>query len=133
VLIQTTDPDHPVMQALADGDRERFIAAEAGGRKRAGLPPYGRLAALILSAPDQRVVDAVAGELARAAPGGDGVEVLGPAPAPLAILRGRHRRRFLLRTGRGQPIQAHIRKWLAGRRFPAQLRLQIDVDPQSFL
>jgi primosomal protein N' (replication factor Y) len=133
VLIQTTDPDHPVMRALADGDRERFIAAESGGRKRAGLPPYGRLAALILSAPDQRVVDAVAGELARAAPGGDGVEVLGPAPAPLAILRGRHRRRFLLRTGRGQPIQAHIRKWLSGRRFPAQLRLQIDVDPQSFL
>lgn len=133
VLIQTTDPDHPVMQALAEGDRARFIAAEAKGRRRAALPPYGRLAALVLSAPDQHVVDRVAGELAREAPIGEGLEVLGPAPAPLAILRGRHRRRFLLRADRGQPIQARIRKWLGGRRFPAQVRLQIDIDPQSFL
>jgi primosomal protein N' (replication factor Y) len=133
VLIQTAEPDHPVMRALKDGDRTGFLAAEIEGRKRGGLPPFGRLAAVILSAPDQALVDRVAGELARNAPREKGWEVLGPAPAPLAVLRGRHRRRFLVRTRRDVSIQAGLRKWLSGLKLPGQIRLRVDVDPQSFL
>ncbi|GIK99399.1 MAG: primosomal protein N' [Alphaproteobacteria bacterium] len=133
VLLQTFDPQHPVMQALVSGDRERFLEEEAEDRRRAGMPPFGRLAALILSAADPEAVDAAARALARAAPHGDGVAVLGPAPAPLAVLRGRHRRRFLLKCGRATAPQPLVRRWLKAAKLPSGVRLQIDVDPYSFL
>ena len=98
VLIQTFMPDQPVMQALAAGDRDRFLEAEAAARRHAGLPPFGRLAALIVSAGDTETCDFTARALSRAAPQLPGVTVLGPAPAPLAILRGRHRQRFLVKA-----------------------------------
>ncbi len=133
VLLQTYDPQHPVMQALVAGDRERFLASEAEDRHAAGMPPFGRLAALILSSPSPDAVDDVARMLARSAPCGDGIEVLGPAPAPLAILRGRHRRRFLLKCRRDIAPQPLLRTWLAQVKLPGGVRLQIDVDPYSFL
>ena len=133
VLVQTYEPEHPVMQALASGDRQRFLDSEAEARRQAGMPPFTRLVALILSDPDPERVDEVSAALARRAPQGDGVEVLGPAPAPLAILRRRHRRRFLLRTRRETAPQPLIRSWLEGLRLPGSLRLQIDVDPYSFV
>ena len=112
VLIQTFMPDQPVMQALAAGDRDRFLEAEAAARRGAGLPPFGRLAALIVSAADAEAADFAARALARAAPQMPGVAVLGPAPAPLAMLRGRHRRRFLVKAGREVHLQAVLRDWL---------------------
>ena len=132
VLVQTYDPEHPVMLALASGDRARFLDSEAEARRQAGMPPFSRLVALILSDPDPHRVDELCAELARRAPRGDGVDVLGPAPAPLAILRRRHRRRFLLRSRREQAPQPIVRRWLEGLKLPASSRLQIDVDPYGF-
>jgi primosomal protein N' (replication factor Y) len=133
VLLQTFSPEHPVMQALVQGNLAAFMAAEAEGRRPGGWPPYGRLAALIVSADTSTAADALANELGRAAPRGDGVLVLGPAPAPLAILRGRHRRRLLLKTRRDIAVQPILRAWLAEVRVPGTARVDVDVDPVSFL
>jgi primosomal protein N' (replication factor Y) len=133
VLIQTWMPDQPVMKALAAGDRDRFLEAEAAARRSAGLPPFGRLAALIVSAGDAESADFAARALARSAPQLPGVNVLGPAPAPLAVLRGRHRRRFLVKAGREVNLQAAVRGWLSRVRVHGSVRLQVDIDPYSFL
>jgi primosomal protein N' (replication factor Y) (superfamily II helicase) len=133
VLIQTFMPDQPVMKALAAGDRDRFLEAEAAARRQAGLPPFGRLAALIVSAADAETADFAARALSRAAPQLPGVTVLGPAPAPLAVLRGRHRRRFLVKAGREVRLQAVLRDWLSRVRVQGSVRVQVDIDPYSFL
>jgi primosomal protein N' (replication factor Y) len=133
VLIQTMMPQEPVMTALASGDRERFVEAEAAARRAAGLPPFGRLAALIVSAVGGEAADFAARAIARAAPQLPGVSVLGPAPAPLAVLRGRHRRRFLVKAERDVNVQAVIREWLSRVRLGGSARLQVDIDPYSFL
>jgi primosomal protein N' (replication factor Y) (superfamily II helicase) len=133
VLLQTYDPEHPVMQALLCGERDRFLALEAEGRRNHGWPPYGRLAALIVSAPDQDAAELTSAAIARAAPHLRGVTVLGPAPAPLAVLRGRHRRRFLVKAQRPVNIQAVLRQWLGAVKIPSSVRVQVDVDPYSFL
>ena len=132
-LLQTYMPEQPVMQALASGDRDRFLEAEAAARRNAGLPPFGRLAALVLSAGDPEAADLAAQALARAAPQMPGLSVLGPAPAPLAILRSRHRRRFLVKAERGVNIQSVLRDWLGRIRLSGSVRLQVDIDPYSFL
>jgi primosomal protein N' (replication factor Y) len=133
VLLQSFAPEHPVMQALVSGDLDAFMAAEADDRRPGHWPPFGRLAALIVSAEDERSADRTARDLGLAAPGGDGVEVLGPAPAPLAILRGRHRRRLLLKTRRDIAVQPLLEAWLAKVDVPGNVRVQIDVDPVGFL
>jgi primosomal protein N' (replication factor Y) len=133
VLIQTYDPSRPVMQALKAGDRDRFYALEAEERKQAGMPPFGRLAAVILSGSDPDEVDRLGQHLARTAPHQEGIQVLGPAPAPLALLRGRHRRRFLVKTRRDVAPQPVLRKWLSGVKTRGDLALEIDIDPYSFM
>jgi primosomal protein N' (replication factor Y) len=133
VLIQTYDPSRPVMQALKAGDRDRFYALEAEERKLAGMPPFGRLAAVILSGSDPDEVDRLGQHLARSAPHQDGVQVLGPAPAPLALLRGRHRRRFLVKTRRDIAPQTVLRKWLSSIKTRGDLVLEMDIDPYSFM
>jgi primosomal protein N' (replication factor Y) (superfamily II helicase) len=133
VLIQTWMPDQPVMKALASGDRDRFLEAEAAARRGAGLPPFGRLAALIVSAADAESADFATRALARSAPQLPGLTVLGPAPAPLAVLRGRHRRRFLVKAGREVNLQAVVRGWLSRIRLQGSARVQVDIDPYSFL
>lgn len=133
VLLQTFQPEHPVMGALASGDAGRFYAAEAAERRGAHMPPFGRLAAVIVSGPDAARVDQTAAQLGRTAPRGDGIEVYGPAPAPLAFLRGRHRRRLLLQTERRIGLQEPLRQWLAQVKPAAGVRIQIDVDPYSFM
>ncbi|HET9019672.1 MAG TPA: primosomal protein N', partial [Acetobacteraceae bacterium] len=133
VLLQTFDPAHPVMQALLAGDLARFMASEAAQRRPGHWPPYGRLAALIVSADSADAADATARDLARAAPHGDGIAVLGPAPAPLAILRGRHRRRLLLKTRREIAVQPLLRAWLSKVQPRGSARIDVDVDPMSFL
>ncbi len=133
VLIQTSDPGHPVMRALAAQDRAAFLAAERATRQAGGWPPYGRLAAIIVAAPDAGRADEAARALSRAAPRERAVTILGPAPAPLAILRGWHRRRFLVKTPKDLLPQPLLRGWLAKVKLPAAVRLQVDVDPYSFL
>lgn len=133
VYLQTHQPDNPVMRALAAWDRDGFLAAEARAREEAGMPPFGRLAALIVSAPDAERADAVARQLGRAAPQRAGLHVLGPAPAPLAVLRGRHRRRFLVKAGREINLQGVLRDWLAAVKVPSAVRIAVDIDPYSFL
>jgi primosomal protein N' (replication factor Y) len=133
VYLQTYMPEHPVMRALVSDDRDRFLAAEAEARKTQGLPPFGRLAALIISAPDDESAEFTARAFARAAPQMPGVETLGPAPAPLAVLRGRHRRRFLVKARRDVHLQAVLRQWLARVKVAGTVRVQVDIDPYSFL
>ncbi|MGH8732230.1 MAG: replication restart helicase PriA, partial [Burkholderiales bacterium] len=132
-LVQTHVPEHPVMQALVSGDRDRFVAAELEDRRIAGMPPFGRLASLIISGPDPAAVDNVCAALARRAPHQDGVTILGPSTAPLALLRGRHRKRFLLKASRDIAVQPLLRTWLERIGLPGSVRLQVDVDPYSFM
>jgi primosomal protein N' (replication factor Y) len=133
VLIQTYDPARPVMEALKDHDQARFLKIEEEDRRLAGMPPFGRLAALIVSGSDDNAVERQVRAMAANAPRLEGVSVLGPAPAPLAMLRGRHRRRFLVKCRRDVAPQGFIRNWLRGLKWPGDLRLQIDIDPYSFL
>ncbi|WP_439499257.1 replication restart helicase PriA, partial [Bosea sp. (in: a-proteobacteria)] len=133
-LLQTHDPSHPVLKALVSGDPERFYAAETASREAAGLPPFGRLAGLIISANSQGEAESHARALARCAAAPDGVAVLGPAEAPLAVLRGRHRMRLIVKTTREVNLQDYLRAWLkSGPRPKGSVRVQVDVDPQSFL
>lgn len=133
VLLQTYMPQHKVMQALVAGDRDGFLEQEAEERHDAGMPPFGRLASLILSAPEHPQVMEVARDLARAAPQAAGVRVLGPAPAPIALLRGRHRVRFLVKADRDFPVQKYMRAWISAVKVPNAVRMAVDIDPQSFL
>jgi len=133
VIVQTHQPDHPVMQAMINGDRETFMQLEEDNRAQGGWPPFGRLAAIIVSSRDGAAADGVAAALARTAPSAPDVQVLGPAPAPLAMLRGQHRRRLLLKTARDKAVQPLLRAWLAQVAVPARVRLRVDIDPYSFL
>ncbi|TCO71187.1 primosomal protein N' [Rhodovulum euryhalinum] len=134
-LLQTFQPDHPVIRAILTGDEEGFWRAEAAERRAAGMPPYGRLAGIILSAPEAKAAFDLGTHLARndAALRRIGAQVYGPAPAPIARIRGRHRVRLLVKAAKGAPLQAAIRDWLAPVKLPAQVRLAVDIDPQSFL
>jgi primosomal protein N' (replication factor Y) (superfamily II helicase) len=133
VLLQSFNPEHPVMQALKSQDLAAFRSREQAERRPGHWPPYGRLAALIVSAEREGDADQFARDLSEAAPHGEGILVLGPAPAPLAILRGRHRRRLLLKVRRDIAVQKLLRAWLSAVPIPSQVRLEIDVDPVSFL
>ncbi len=133
VLLQTYQPDHPVMQALVEGGRDAFVESEAEARRTHGMPPYGRLVALIVSGRDANAVDAAASSLGRTAPRIDGIVVLGPAPAPLAVIRGRHRRRLLVRARRDINIQEVLRRWVFALKPAGGVKIAIDVDPYSFL
>jgi primosomal protein N' (replication factor Y) len=133
VLLQSYAPEHPVIQALISGNTAAFMEAEAEGRRPGHWPPFGRLAALIVSGEDMVETDRVSNELGRCAPHAAGVEVLGPAPAPLAMLRGRHRRRLLLRTRKDIAVQPILKKWLSEVVISRNVRVDVDVDPVSFL
>ena len=132
-LLQTWTPEHPVLQALAAGDRDAFVEAEMAEREAASLPPYGRLAALILSSENAQAVEKTARELAEAIPNAERLEVYGPADAPLALVRGRRRKRLLVRADRDVDLQGFLRVWLSRVKVPASVRLNVDVDPYSFL
>jgi primosomal protein N' (replication factor Y) len=133
-FVQTHLPEHPVMQAIISGDREAFLEREIRLRQAAMLPPFGRLAALIVAARQKEFAEAYAREIARRAPPAERIEVLGPAEAPLAVVRGRHRWRLLLKAPREVDVQDYLRQWLA--RLPAvkgEAQLTVDVDPYNFL
>lgn len=132
VFLQTHDSSHPVLQALTKADSAAFLETEADGRRSLGMPPFGRLVALILSGTNEAAVRQVGQDLARAAPVAEGVEVLGPAPASMALLRGRHRHRFLIKGPRNRLLQPFVRAWLGRVKVSSAVRIQVDVDPYSF-
>ncbi|MFZ0123141.1 MAG: primosomal protein N' [Xanthobacteraceae bacterium] len=133
-LLQTHQPDHPVMKALVAQDREAFYAAEIAARERTGYPPFGRLASLLVSAGDRLTAEAFARRLATGAPHADQVRILGPAEAPLAVVRGRYRFRILVKSPRAFDLSGFLRGWLAAApKTKGNLKLEVDIDPQSFL
>ena len=133
-VLQTYQPEHPVIRAILGGDEEGFWRAEAAERRAAGVPPYGRMAGIILSGTDVAQVFDFGAELARR----DGplrkigAQVFGPAPAPVARVRGRHRVRLLVKAEKAAPLQAALAEWVAQLKAPGNLRVVIDIDPQSF-
>jgi primosomal protein N' (replication factor Y) (superfamily II helicase) len=133
-LLQTYQPEHPVMTALIAGDRKAFYDCEIAAREEASLPPFGRLASLIVSAADKPAAEAYARKLAATAPHEEGVRILGPAEAPLGLIRGRHRWRLLAKSPRNFDLSGYLRDWLGRAPKPkGSVRVTVDVDPQSFL
>ncbi|MGB3808801.1 MAG: primosomal protein N' [Parvibaculum sp.] len=133
VYLQTYMPEHTVMRALVAGDRDAFLARESEARERVSLPPFGRLAGVVVSSTNAALAQKWARELARAAPRAENISVLGPAPAPLALLRGRTRLRFLVKATRNVNIQAYMQAWLGPLKVPGAVRVSVDIDPYSFL
>ena len=133
VLIQTHAPSARVIEALVSGDAESFYAAETENRQEADAPPFGRFAAIVVSSEDKGEADATARAVGRAAPQVEGMHVFGPAPAPLAMLRGRHRFRLLVHATRALDVQDIIRDWLGALDWSAKVRVAVDVDPYNFL
>jgi primosomal protein N' (replication factor Y) (superfamily II helicase) len=133
-FLQTHQPEHPVMKALIAQDREAFYAAEIAAREKSGYPPFGRLASLLVSAGDPHSAENFARKLVAAAPHLEQVRLLGPAEAPLAVIRGRYRFRILAKSPRAFDLSGYLRRWLAHAPKPkGNLKLEVDVDPQSFL
>ncbi|RUW02555.1 MULTISPECIES: primosomal protein N' [unclassified Mesorhizobium] len=133
-LLQTYQPDHPVMRAIVSGDSEAFYEREIAERERAVLPPFGRLAGIIVSAATRAEAETHARGLRRAAPTASDLFVLGPAEAPLSLIGGRHRFRLLVQGERRADMQGFIRAMLAdGPKLRGSVRVQVDIDPQSFL
>ena len=132
-MLQTMEPQNQAIAALAAGDRNQFLAIEAAGRKAAMMPPYGQLAAVILSAPHEGRLHAAIRLLDLARPVFDGVDIFGPAVAPIGFLKGKHRARALIRANKAVNIQMVIRSWLEPLKMPSGVRLKIDIDPYHFL
>ncbi|UWQ19465.1 primosomal protein N' [Jannaschia sp. M317] len=134
-LLQTYQPDHPVIRAILAGDEEGFLKEEAAQRRAAGVPPYGRMAGIVISDPDAQVAFDLGNALARRSAMLEeaGAEVYGPAPAPISRIRGRHRVRLLVKAPRQSPLQSALSRWVASVEIPRSARLSIDIDPQSFL
>jgi len=133
VLIQTRHPEAPVIAALAGGDRDAFYAAETEARRHAGAPPFGRWAAIIVSSEDEAEAREAANRIGATRPVLPDVAILGPAPAPLSLLRGRYRYRLLINARRSAQVQDVIREWLGALTFPSGVRVSIDIDPYSFV
>jgi primosomal protein N' (replication factor Y) len=132
--LQTHQPEHPVMKALIAQDREAFYNSEIAVRESSGYPPFGRLASLLITGGDKHATESFARRLAAAAPPGEGVKVLGPAEAPLALIRGRHRFRLMVKSARNFDLPGYLRDWLEhAPKRKGDLKLDVDVDPQSFL
>jgi primosomal protein N' (replication factor Y) (superfamily II helicase) len=132
-LVQTHNPDHPLMRALRTGDRESYLAQEKIIRETAGLPPYGRLAALVISGEDAMSTERFAKSLQQFLPSTDDVQVLGPAAAPISVIRGRHRWRYLVKARRSVDIQGFMSLWLKDVKAKGSLHVQVDIDPYNFL
>jgi primosomal protein N' (replication factor Y) len=133
-LLQTHQPEHPVMKALIAQDREAFYDSEIAVRERSAYPPFGRLASLLVTGPDKNATEGFARKLAAAAPVTEEARVLGPAEAPLALVRGRHRFRLMVKSARNFDLSGWLRDWLSAAPKPkGGIKMDVDVDPQSFL
>ncbi|MEJ1161878.1 primosomal protein N' [Prosthecomicrobium sp. N25] len=132
--LQTHAPEHPVLRAIVSGDRERFYRTEIEERMRAFMPPFSRLAGIVVSAEGRDPALGAAQSLAQAIPPSDTIRVLGPTEAPIAVVRGRHRFRFLVIAPRNADLQAYLAGWLGARRWgQGGVKVHVDIDPQSFL
>jgi len=133
-FLQTHQPEHPVMRALISGDREAFYSSEIELRERTGYPPFGRLGAMVISGSDKHATEAYARAVVSAAPRDEHVRVLGPAEAPIAVVRGRFRFRLLIKSPRAFDLSYYLRDWLArAPKARGNIKLDVDVDPMSFL
>jgi len=132
-LIQTHQPEHEALLALSQGDRELFIGVELAMREMLGLPPFGKLAAVIISGPDQAKVITLAKKMVSLAPRADGIDILGPAEPPIGRLRGLYRRRLFIQAENGVNLSRYMAAWKQKIRYPAKYKVQIDIDPQSFM
>ena len=132
-LIQTHQPEHEALAALEVGDRERFISAELALREALLLPPYGKLAAIIISGPDKAQAEAFAKKTVSLAPRADGVDILGPSEPPIGRLRGMYRRRILVQSEDSINLSKYMRTWRGRVKVPNKYKLHIDIDPQSFM
>jgi primosomal protein N' (replication factor Y) len=133
VYLQTHEPDAPVMRALVSGDADSFYAAETEARRMANAPPFGRFAGIIISSESLKQAEEVARMIGKSAPELEGMDVYGPAPAPLAMLRGRHRHRLLVHARRSLDVQTVLRDWLGKLEWPRSVRVSVDIDPYSFV
>ena len=133
VYIQTRMPESGVIKALVAGDAARFYATETENRRRANAPPFGRFAAIIVSSEDSREALETARLIGKSAPDIEGMRVYGPAPAPLSVLRGRHRHRLLVHATRALDVQSAIRAWLGNLVWKSGTRVAVDIDPYSFM
>jgi primosomal protein N' (replication factor Y) len=132
-FLQTHQPEHPVMRALIAADRDAFYTTEIAMRERTGYPPFGRLASLVVSGGDKHATESYARRILGAAPRSDAVRLLGPAEAPLAVVRGRYRFRLLAKSARAFDLSSYLREWLAAAPKPkGGIKLEVDIDPQSF-
>jgi primosomal protein N' (replication factor Y) len=132
-FLQTHQPEHPVMKALILGDREAFYSSEIELRERTHYPPFGRLASLVITANERHAAESYGRGLVSIAPKDDGVRVLGPAEAPIAVVRGRHRFRILVKAPRAFDLSSYLRDWLSAAPKPkGNVKLEVDIDPQSF-
>ncbi|WP_411816871.1 primosomal protein N' [Hyphococcus sp. DH-69] len=132
-MLQTYQADAAVLQALASGDRDAFLAAEAMGRQELGFPPYGRLAAVTLRSPDEVALDRAANAMRATAPVADGIEILGPARTPIYRLRGIARMRLLVKARRNVNLQAYLSDWLKRTKSQSGVRITLDINPYSFM
>ncbi len=132
-IIQSYAPESPAIALLAAGDRDAFMAHEMEMRELMGFPPYGRLAAVIVAGGSSEQADEWAKAFAAAQPNTDGVEIWGPAPAPISVLRGRHRRRFLIRAERTVDLSAFLTAWRSRVKAPPSVRITLDIEPYNFM
>ena len=133
VYVQTLYPDNAVLKALIENNRSRFLELEKQTRKLLKMPPFGRLAALIISGPKKDIVERTAITLGQTAPNNDYISTLGPAQAPIYMLRGKYRYRLLLKTAKNIKIKAVLREWLNKINCPSSVRIEVDIDPYSFM
>ena len=133
VYLQTLYPDNAVLKALLSGNRSDFLSLEKQSRKILKLPPFGKLAAVIVSGTNQEMTEKTAIMLGQNAPNTDYVSTLGPAPAPIAILRNKYRYRLLLKTAKNIRIQDVLREWIRRVNIPSSVRVEVDIDPYSFM
>jgi len=131
--LQTLEPQNPVLASLIAGDRDLFLEQEAAARLAAGMPPFGRLASVIISSPYEDRLHEAMRQLSSTHPNFDLVQILGPAIAPIGFLRGKHRARLLVRADKSVNIQYILEHWLGEIKLPSSVRMQIDIDPYSFL
>jgi primosomal protein N' (replication factor Y) len=132
-MLQTLEPENPVLVSLIAGDRDSFLLQEAAARQAAGMPPFGQLAAIIIASPSEdRLFEAIH-QLASTRPHFDSVQIYGPAIAPIGFLKGKHRARLLIRADKSVNIQHILQGWLVTIKLPSSVRMQIDIDPYSFL